>query len=289
MENSLSALISSSRSVVILLPEKPNFDQVAAGLSLYLSLKSVKDVNISCPAPMVVEFNRLIGVNKITSELGNKNLTISFSGYPAENIDRVSADIDTSEFKLTVIPKNGFASPQKDQVNLSFSGVSADMVILIGGESENNFPLLATPDLAETKLIHIGTRPLTASSERSVMSFVQPASSISELVALTIKENGFALDAEIATNLIAGIEEASDHFMGEDVTADTFAVFSHLLRSGGERIPKKDVNKRTYPPGSIPGQDLITQKVEKKEETLTDEPAPKDWFEPKIYKGTSVS
>ncbi|MEK7111768.1 MAG: hypothetical protein AAB875_00410, partial [Patescibacteria group bacterium] len=92
-ENPLGSLIESSRSILILLPTKPYFDQVAAGLALYLALRETKETIIASPSPMLVEFNRLVGVNKVTLELGNKNLSIRFSNYRANDIEKVSYDI----------------------------------------------------------------------------------------------------------------------------------------------------------------------------------------------------
>lgn len=292
MDNSFSSLINSAQSILILLPVKPSFDQVAAGLSLYLSLRGVKDVVVSSPKPMTVEFNRIVGVDKITQGLGNKNLTIKFKDYPAENIERVSADVEGSEFKLTVIPKVGLTSPQREQVELSSSGVASDLVILVGGNNDTDFSSLNTEDLSGAKIVHIGVKQLLASPNKAIVSYTLPVSSLSELVTILIKEGNLNLEADTATNLIAGIEEASGNFTGDGVSADTFEVFAHLLRSGGVRT-QKGGPKKEYPAGSIPGQDL---KVEKKESVLkvnqteeAPEPAPKDWFEPKIYKGTSVS
>lgn len=273
MDNNFASLINSAQSVLILLPNKPNFDQVAAGLALYLSLKGAKDISISCPSPMLVEFNRLLGVDKITSELGNKNLTIGFNGYPADNIERVSADVVNSEFKLTIIPKAGFLSPKKEQVELFLSGVATDLIILIGGEDESSFPQLALQDLSGAKFAHIGIKPLVVSSDKSILSYAAAASSLSEIIASLLSGNGLSVDADIATNLVAGIEEASSHFMGEEVSANTFDIFANLLRAGGVRQQKSGL-KREYPQGAIPA---------------VPQPAPKDWFEPKIYKGTSVS
>ena len=78
MENSFTSLIDAAASIVILLPTKPTFDQTAAGLALYLTLRDQKETSIVCPMPITVGFNRLIGVNKVVNELGNKNLTIKF-------------------------------------------------------------------------------------------------------------------------------------------------------------------------------------------------------------------
>jgi len=91
------------------------------------------------------------------------------------------------------------------------------------------------------------------------------------VAAVLIKGSGFLLDADIATNLIAGIEEASGHLRGPEVTADTFDVFAQLLRAGGQRLEKKVFVQPT------------------KAADIAAPPAvPKDWFEPKIYKGTGV-
>lgn len=270
-------MISSANSILVLLSDKPSFDQVAAALSLNLSLRGVKDVSISSPTPMTVEFNRLIGVNKITQELGNKNLTIRFKGYPAENIERVSADVEGSEFKLTVIPKVGLTSPQKEQVELSLSGVASDLIILVGGNNDSDFSSLNTEDLSGVKIVHIGIKQLLASPDKGIISYTLPVSSLSELITILIKEGKLTLDGDTATNLITGIEEASGNFTGEGVSADTFEIFAYLLRSGGIRTQKGGI-KKEYPQGSIP---------------TAPQPAPqstpKDWFEPKIYKGTSVS
>jgi hypothetical protein len=301
MENSFSSLVDSAASILVLLPTKPYFDQVAAGLSLYLSIHDKKEVNISCPSPMTVGFNRIIGINRISSELGNKNLTIKFKGYDAGNIEKVSYDIVNGEFNLTVVPKPGFTSPTKEQMDLSFSGISADLVILVGGANDSHFPILESQELSGAKVAHVGNR--TLSSNRDVMSFAKPGATTSELVANLIKENNMSIDPDIATNLVMGIEEGSTNFTSNEVTPDTFETFAYLLRSGGQRRPKTKLSPMGFPPGAIPTQPFnqstnlqinksanpepVLEQVEGKEETI--ENPPDDWLQPKVFKGTSVS
>lgn len=285
MENTLKSVIDQAKSILILLPAKPFFDQVAAGLSLYLAIRQQKEVAVASPSPMTVEFNRLVGVNKVTQELGNKNLMIRFSDYQASDIERVSYDIENGEFRLTVIPKSGFVAPNKEQARISYSGVSADTVILVGGVNETHFPALSSKELAGATLVHLGSRPLSMAPGRSVISLARPASSASEIVASLIKESGFSLDADIATNLVMGIEEGSSKFSANDVTPDTFQLFSDLLRAGGRRQGRAVLpTKQTFPAGSIPGQPIRPEP--KKEDS---QKTPKDWLSPKIYKGTSIS
>jgi hypothetical protein len=305
MENSLLSLIDSTASVLVVLPTKPYFDQVAAGLSLYLSVHDRKEASIFCPSPMTVGFNRLIGINKVSQELGSKNLTIKFAGYDATNIDKVSYDIDNGEFKLTVVPKNGLAAPQKEQLNVSYAGVSADLVILVGGANDSHFPILMSDELAGAKIAHIGTRVLD--SKREVMSFAKPGATTSELVANLIKENGLTIDADTATDLVMGIEDGSANFTSSEVTPETFETFAYLLRSGGARMPKIKLSPMGFPPGAIPTkpfraptiQQPVTPmaQIETQPEAVVPEAGdespgidpPSDWLQPKIYKGTSVS
>lgn len=290
MEDSFNSIIDSANSILILLPSKPYFDQVAAGLALHLSLGDKKEVAISCPSQMVVEFNRLVGVNKIAQELGNKNLVIKFAGYQAGNIERVSYDIENSEFRLTVIPKPGMPSPKKEQANLSYSGVSADTIILIGGANESHFPALASNNLVGAKFVHIGIRALSVSPEKGIMSFARPASSVSEVIASLIKEIGLNLDMDIATNLLMGIEEGSNKFSSPEVSAETFQTVSDLMKAGGKRVRKTPLQKGAFPPGSIPGRvPQVQPPSAKAPEGEGKEETPKSWLEPKIYKGTSIS
>ncbi|HTK03214.1 MAG TPA: hypothetical protein VL401_00400 [Alphaproteobacteria bacterium] len=289
MDTSFTSLIDNASSILILLPTKPYFDQVAAGLSLYLSLVGTKEVGISCPSPMMVGFNRIIGINKIVSEIGNKNLTIKFNNYDANNIEKVSYDIDNGQFKLTVVPKAGFASPQKDQLDLSFTGISSDLVILIGGANDSHFPILTSQELVNAKIVHIGTRVLESS--REVMSLAKPASSTSELIANLIKENNLSLDVDSASNLIMGIEEGSSHFESSETTPETFETFAYLLRSGGRRQPKERLSPMNFPIGSIPSQPFFEKVVEPEgtNETEVDINPPSDWLQtPKVFKGSSV-
>lgn len=287
MDNSFNSIIKAANSVLVLLPSKPYFDQVAAGLALYLSLRDKKEATVSCPSAMVVEFNRLVGVNKITQELGNKNLVIKFAGYQAGNIERVSYDIENSEFRLTVIPKPGMPSPKKEQANLGYSGVSADTIILIGGANESHFPALASNDLVGAKFVHIGSRALSASSEKGIMSFARPASSVSEVIASLIKETELNLDMDIATNLLMGIEEGSNKFSSSEVSAETFQTVSDLMKAGGKRVRQAPPQRGVAPPGSIPGR--VPQAQPSVKASDSKEETPKSWLEPKIYKGTSIS
>lgn len=296
MESTLKSVIDQTKSILILLPTKPYFDQVAAGLSLYLAVRGEKEVAVVSNSPMTVEFNRLVGVNKISQNLGNKNLIISFSNYEANNIEKVSYDLDNGEFRLTIIPKQGVSAPQKDQIEITHSGVSADTIILVGGTNESHFPALSSKELVNARIVHVGSRTLTLPAGKNIISLAKSASSASEVCASLLKESGYKIDSDIATNLVMGIEEGSNKFSSNEVTAETFQVFAELMKAGGQRMGNVRAQRAHVPSGVIPQRPArqpvqkVIQPVREKPQVETKrEDTPKDWLEPKIYKGTNIS
>lgn len=326
MDESLPNLLNNAKSLTVLLPVSPVFDHIAAGLSLYLSIKETKDVTISSLAPITVDFNRLVGVDRIKQGLGNKNLVIKLKDYDAGGVERVSADIINGRFQLTVIPKPSISAPKKEQLEMTYSGINTDVVFLVGGESENHFPPLMSNELSGAKLLHLGTKPL--STEKPVLSFVRPASSVSEVVASVImfsdmppqqplqgqasiqpqgvnKKPNFMLSQDVATNLLMGIEVGSGKFSSPTVTAETFQIVSELMRVGAKRNIQPTVSDKQFPPGSIPGvnpdqlkKQVKPGKVAGKDVVITgsdldkeeQKKVPHDWLKtPRVYKGTSVS
>lgn len=300
MENSFIKLISPAKEILILLPNKPYLDQVAAGLSLYLSLKqSSKNALIFATNPMTAEFSRLVGVTEIASEMGTKNLVVKFKNYNPDQIEKVNYDIDNGEFKLTIEPKTGMDAPSQNQIDVSYAGVSADLVILIGGANETHFDVLKNPEISNLNMLHIGTRLLEIESDLKILSFARQSSSTSEITASLIKESGLSIDPDIATNLLAGIEDGSRSFQNEGVSADTFILFAELLKMGGKRLPKLVAHR--FPQGAIPNKPYTSKNpsigevphIHMEEDIPMPEEEPKEipssWSEPKIFTGTSVS
>lgn len=274
MESSLKTIVQQAKSILILLPPNPGFDNVAAATSLFLALSQEenKEINLYCPTPMLVEVNKLIAVNKIKNELGNKNLSITFENYNPQGIEKVSWDIDNGRFKLTVVPKSNVTPPNEDQVIVSYSGVAADLAILIGGKSENDFEIIKSEDLAKVKLAHIGIAQLNVTN-RTMASLATASSSISEATANLIKAAGYKIEADLATDLLMGIEEGTHTFSTGSVDANTFALVADLMRAGGKRVSQQNVSQREF----APAMPTMPSNV------------PPSWTEPKIFKGTSVS
>jgi len=314
----LSTVLENKKSVLILLSQNPFFDQVAAALSLFLSLSEIDNgrikTQISCPTQMLVEFNRLVGIDKIKTEIGNKNLVIRFAEQyqPEENIEKVSYDVDQSGVRLTIVPKEGSEAPKEEDLSFSYEGLDADVVFLIGGINVNHFPGLFANDFKNKELIHINTLDGNFGLEQKIISFSYPASSVSEIIASLLFAENFSINEDIATNLIMGIYHGSKNFNSNNVTSGTFEMASKLMEHGAKILKPEPITKRNFPPGAIPGhfppQMMMPQMqnfprpnmtmpqmpfLESPQvESVNPNPqnqvnVPQSWMEPKIFKGTT--
>jgi len=253
MEEQFKNLVDNAKSILILLPTKPFFDQVAAGLALFLALREQKDVQIVSPSPITVDFNRIVGINKVTQEMGNKNLVIRFLDYKPDDIERIKYDLDNGQMFLTIIPKPAAKAPAKDQVQMSYSGVAADTVFLIGGMNDSHFPQLANKDLASAKLVHIGIKDVMLTGDKHPVSLARPSSSVSELVYYLLKNNGYDIDQDAASDLLMGIEDETNNFSDRDANADTFLAAADLMKRGAKRFSgTAPITPNNFPPGAIP-------------------------------------
>jgi hypothetical protein len=268
---------------------------------LYLTYKDKKDVSVNCPSPMVVEFNRLVGVQNITTEIGNKNMVISFSGYDAHAVERISSNVTNNTLSLKVITKPGFKPANKDQLEVTYEGVNADLVILIGGSNSRDFSALGSKDFLDKKLVHIGTSEINLDDNREVISLAKPVSSVSEIVYELIATDGGSVEQDIATNLLMGLYEGSQNFSASNVSYETFRVAGELMKSGGKHMPKQEIGARMRMPVSLQNAMMMDKsRAENQEKQVESEPTPenkegeeeppKEWMQPpKIMKGTSVS
>lgn len=233
-------VLSKARSALIILPQNPSIDEAASGLALMLSLRANNvPVSVSCPSHMTVEFSRLVGVDKVREDLGDKNLVISLADYPVENIERVFYDINNDRFELTIISKPGFEAPGQDQLITSYAGVSSDLIIVVGANYPNglgafaqNKEILEGPSAGNLTLV--GNKPLSG-WPKAIELIDVGAVSTSEVVYQVIDQLKLPIDQDIATNLFLGIEAGTKNFTSSGVNASTFAQAAKLLENGARR------------------------------------------------------
>jgi len=315
----ISQSLQTAKTVLILLPQNPNLDTVAAGLALYLSLKKNSNLSltIGCSTPMTVNFNRLFAVDKIKSHIGNQNLVIEFD-YPEDSIEKISYDKDSQKCYITIEPKSGMNPLDPQSVKYSYTGSSADIIFVIGARTPEDLGALYQE---EKKLLDNKTKTLVnlshldKNAQFGTVNIYDPtASSCSEITTSVLQGLSLTIDADIATNLLAGIEANTNNFTSPNVTADTFTLIAQLMKLGAKKgyIPQSPVPQMPQPfrPGLSqplrqqplpnrmppapfsspkPAMPAVPPSVQSQviPQPTTPMPSP-DWLKPKVVKSSQI-
>ncbi|MFN4212583.1 MAG: DHH family phosphoesterase [Microgenomates group bacterium] len=295
MKNDLTALnraceiIAKGKTGSILLPTNPSYDAVAASTSLYLALTKIgKTITLACESKVDVD---LTGVDKIENNLitGGDNLVISFP-YTDGSIDKVDYNIKGNFFNLIITPRPGHPKLDPSQVKYSYSGGTVDFFITIDTPNLNSLGSLYLENQNQftgCDIINID-RHLTNNFFGTVNLVNKTSSSVSELVFSIIKNLNVELDRNIATNLYAGITNATNNFTSYSVNADTLENAAQLLRAGAaKKVFKKPQIKL---PANQPNKEIYTVKPieEVEKESQPEQSAPQDWLKPKIFRGSNL-
>lgn len=282
--------INGAQKILVVLPQKPVFDQVAAALALGLSLEETgKGVSFVCPSPMTVEFNRLVGVDRIAGKVQGTDLIISFN-YPSEQIEKVSYNDDSGKPNLVVQPKVGSPPLSEKLAVFSYAGVGADLVIAVGLQNPAQLNINGQ-DLSQGTVLNVDSDPNNFSFGQINVVDLE-TSSISEIVLGIIVGLSLPLGVDIAQNVLLGIWRNTQGLTSIKTQADAYEAVAVCLRTGAQKPaettppPREDIFRPRPKPEVKPGEQ---PKEQLKEQPKEQPRPPSDWFEPKIFKGTSVS
>ena len=291
--NHLKNLVVSAQNIIIVISSQASFDQAAAGLALAQALASAKqqgdeltsnngvglggesgetttvDSNhhkqIRLASPKLAQnLNLLTGIDLIGHELGHQSLTISFD-YSEEKVDKISYHIgeEAGKFYLTVKPKAGTEPLDPKSVEYSMTGADADLLILFGVSELDKLDQLYFGYEELYKNTPLVSFHVFETDFGTVKIDTSPFSSTAEAVHELITQLGLSLSPDPATNILAGIEQATNCFGSRTTNAQTFAVVAELMKAGARRVVKP-VNMPSNP-GSLPknGSDIFGKKTSK--------------------------
>lgn len=293
----VKAALASAKQILVLLPQNPSVDSVAAALALHLALtKKGLSATIGCSTEMTVQFNRLFGVDKIKPRIGNQNLVITFN-YPEDSLEKVAYDKDpaSQKFHLTIEPKAGMQPLDVSQVEYSYTGSSADVIFVVGSRNLEDLGELYQQektllDNKEKTLVNLSH--LDKNSQFGTVNLYDPtATGVSEIMLSVIKALELPLEPDTATNLLAGIEAATQN-LSQARTVDTFEAVTELMRLGGQRnhlataavSPFSQTSPAwTRPSPFRPMADQPLAGMPPQTPVQTTQP---DWLKPKVFTGS---
>ena len=300
----IKELISKNENVGIAVGKNPGVDEMAAALSLYLSLSGInKKVTIICPTEPIVELSSLVGIDKVRKSFeggATGDLTVSFP-YKEGEIEKISYTLE--EGKLNILVKageNGLNFNEKD-VEYKRSAGAPGLVFVVGTPRLSDLGTAFDMEtLKDSKVINIDYRP-DNQGFGDIPLIGKNSSSVSELTTSFISSLDLNIDVDIASNLLAGITSATDNFQNPKTSPLSFEMAAILLKKGGTRQKslKKSEEIETdsfFVPKTQPQTPSFSKTTigteEKKPEVkfpndVDENNPPDDWLAPKIYKGST--
>ncbi len=244
-------VISKGTSGVVILPNNPTPDAIAAATSFYLALLKLGK-NVTIIASSAVKSD-LIASDKIqqTLSVGGDNLVVSFP-YADGAIDKIDYHIQGDKFNLVIAPRPGFPKLNPEQVTYSYSGGTFDFLIAVDVPNLQSVGTIYTENQTQfqgKEIINID-RHLTNAFFGTINFVNKTSSSTSELVFKVLKELSVEMDKDMATNLYAGIAAATNTFTSYSVNAETFETIAQLLKAGA--VKKAHPQQAQYKPPTFP-------------------------------------
>jgi len=120
----------------------------------------------------------------------------------------------------------------------------------------------------------------------SVNLYDPTAIGTSEITFAVLQSLGLTLETDIATNLLAGIESASNNFSAPSVSADTFETVAQLMRLGAKKTQMTGFPRPINPFTQSIAQPIMpvrSQPFTVPQSIPAANPSP-DWLQPKVYK-----
>src|SRR3989344_2534343 len=282
-------------NIAIAVSQNSSVDQMAAALSLYLSLQSLgKNISVASPTTPLVEVANLVGIDRVQNTLGGGtgDLVVSFP-YREGEIEKVSYTRDDNF--LNIVVKAGELGLNFDEQDVRYTrgGASPELLFVIGAERVTDLGnLYDVNNLKDTVVVNIDNKAQNQ-GYGDILMVSNKLSSISEAVANLIVSLNYRLDVDSAQNLILGIASATNNFQNPNTSSLAFEMAGILMRAGAQRPTQGVLNQR-----QAPRQDefikqtenqIRTEEIERKENITqtTKSSPPDDWLEPKIYKGST--
>lgn len=238
----MASVVNEAQTFLCFVHPQATYDAVAAATSFCLAARDAgKSCTVVCEEPMRVEYNYLVGIDKVKQSVGNRDLVISFA-YNENQVDKVSYNINEDEqrFELIVSPKPGSQPLDPATVDFEQTGLAADAILLFGYHSFDELG-----EIYEKERYNINHAYTVAFTQNQVPSFakmhleLQPENfSYSEMVYFLIRQLQLAqVNDDLATNLLSGIEYATERFSQASMPARVFETVANLMRRGGQRQP----------------------------------------------------
>lgn len=253
----LKTLLPNAKNILIGLPTNSSIDQLSAGLALFLTLEAAgKQVSIVCDDELKVGQSHLFGIDHIQKTFPSTdggNLTLTLEGVAASDnsvpaLEKLDWYAEGNNLNLVfhVLPGQTF---QPSKIVPKYQGSGFNLIFVIGAANLNALGNIYSSNpqtFSQTHIADIDNQTTNTSfGQTNVLD--TGSASLSEIMVSIITDLGFTLDSDSASNLLAGIFDATSNLTNDKANAETFMAVANCLRVGGRKPLISATNQQTTP------------------------------------------
>lgn len=262
----IQSQLPAAKSILIALSEQPSIDELASGLAMFLAFhQSGKEVAIVSQGTIKVSQSHLYGIDQVRNSLpqtSGGDLTLTLEGVVAADgtvpaLEKLDWFPEGQNLNLVfhVMPGQTF-EPRRIVPN--YKGGSFNMVFVIGASSLTALGALYTANqsvFSGVPIINIDND--SASSQFGQVNIIDAVPTVSEMLVQIIPALGLQLDADTASNLLAGIYDATQN-LTQNSGPDTFIAVGMAMQSGG-KMPQSAAPVSNIEPSAQPAFPPLNQ------------------------------
>lgn len=246
LKNQTQQNLTKAQNVLVIVSKESEFDGLASGLTLYLSLKKLgKNASIFANAPTVGDAKTLYAVDKIGKAADKKNLVIIVDNA-VKNVEKVTYFLEQDKLKIVIHSFPSSSGVAQDDITYEESLSKPDLIFTIG---------INSADELRNEITHeqiINPEAWIVSINRSIQSqkFAQvdinqpQAASISEITTSIFQTLSLPIDEDIAFNLYSGIFQSTKMFSPNFSKPSSLEAALYLIKFGAGKAGLANSNQK---------------------------------------------
>lgn len=230
--------LEQGKQTLIVLPSVPSTDAIASGLAflLFLQKQGKKAKVVASDFQLPTNHAFLPNSKEIDSSLAQGEKLVITLRLANTKVDQLSYDVHGDALRVFITPKEGTLSPR--DVSAASGGFEYGLIVTLDApdlESLGELFERHSDFFYNTPIVNIDHR--ARNSNFGQVNLIDPtATSTSEVLFALLHELGDAfIDADIATNMLAGIISKTKSFQTLSVTPKSLSLASQLIARGARR------------------------------------------------------
>lgn len=293
----LKNLLPTAKNILIALPAGSDLDKLAAGLALYLSLKQQgKEVSVVCDNTIRVSDSHLFAIDKVQNTLpqgGGSDFILTLEGVavpdstnptgwkvPSLSTMDYVAQNNNLDLIFHILPGQTF---QPTRIVPRTQGDNFNLIFVLGAAGLTHLGNIYNSNQQAFSGVHtVNIDNQAANTGFGQTNIIDPnASCVSEMLVNILPGLGLPMTQDEASNLLAGIFEATNNLTNEKSNADTFMAVAQLLRVGGKKPSVVNSTVTSQPTQGFDLSALIPQQSQQSVDQFSPsqtQPAPQESF-----------